>query len=278
MNIRLATQKDTQALKELWLEAFSDSKEFVDWNFKNNYCPQNVVLAEEDEALAAALHLAEYNVCLYGEDLKGVYVSAVATKKEYRGRGFASGILNFASSLCAERGFDLCFLVPAINGFYERFGYFSVCEKEEFLSDASLKTTENFEGFENLTKEKFFKIYCEANKNKAFYLKRSKKNSDMIFDDHRENTKGISKAFFDEGYILLGGEAGKTKIFELCAKTEAAKKALLKYAESFGKAVVWEQNPLMVKILSDKAPLKRLKTEAAKKALPNGGVNFNLVL
>lgn len=277
MNIRTATQKDTNALKQLWLDTFCDTKEFVDWNFKYNYNPQNVVLAEEGANLAAALHIVEYKVCLYGKNLKGAYISAVATKKEYRGRGCASEILNFASTLCAQRGFDLCFLVPAINGFYEKLGYFSVCEKTESVFSAD-KSDRACKPLEDLTADKFFEIYKASVKDCDFYLERSKKNCDMILNDHLKNTKGTAKAFLNEGYILLGEDGGKTKIFELCAKTAAAKEVLWAYAKSFKCGVVWQTAPLMVKTLSDKATLKKLKAETQNRLLPPKSVFFNLVL
>lgn len=277
MNIRTATQKDTNALKQLWLDTFCDTKEFVDWNFKYNYDPQNVVLAEEGENLAAALHIVEYKVCLYGKSLKGAYISAVATKKEYRGRGCASEILNFASKLCVQRGFDLCFLVPAINGFYERFGYFSVCEKTESLFSAD-ESNRACKPLEDLTADKFFDIYKASVKDCDFYLERSKKNCDMILKDHLKNTKGTAKAFLNEGYILLGKDGGKTKIFELCAKTAAAKEVLLAYAQSFKCEAVWQTAPLMVKNLSDKEVLKQFECETKNKLLHDEDIFFNLIL
>lgn len=278
MNIRFGKENDTAKLEKLWLENFSDPERFVKWNFKYNYSPENVVLAEQNGGIASALHIIGYDLCFEGEDLKGAYISAVATKKNFRKRGYASEIVSAADEICKKRGYDLCFLVPDISGFYERFGYFFAAEKKEKIISADKAPEMPFEITE-LDNEKFYDIYNSFVKNKRFYLKRSKKNSEMVLEDHLKNTLGDAKMLSDGGgYILFGEEEGLIKIYELCAARRAAEQKLISYAASLKKNIKLETSPLMIKILNDKKSLLKLKEETVQNALSPDEIFFNLIL
>lgn len=55
-------------------------------------------------------------------------VCAVYTEPEYRGRGIAGELLNFACDDMAARGIRTLYLVTDHTGFYERYGWAFFCE------------------------------------------------------------------------------------------------------------------------------------------------------
>lgn len=248
MKIRLAEMKDTDALKAMWLNIFEDSKKFVEWNFKYNYNPQNVVLCEEDGEIVSSLHLISYDVKINGKIYKAVYISAVATLGKARGRGYASRVLNFALDEIKRRGADIALLVPAIDGFYEKFGFIKVLEKEDacFLKDAkNIEITDN--------KDAVYEIYSDCMKNKANCLLRTKKDMDLILDDAIENTKGEVKVLPDNsGYVIFKNDKENVLLFEIIAKREDAEEKLLGYLGSFGKEIKKTFPPVMIKAINEK--------------------------
>ena len=101
MNIRFATDGDTEALKKMWLDTFSDSKQFVDWNFENNYTPKNVMICEKDGKIASSLHLIPYTLTLSGKTLN-VDLSLYREKPE-------NGISNLDSAF--DNGYQITPLI-----------------------------------------------------------------------------------------------------------------------------------------------------------------------
>ncbi len=248
MTIRLAENKDTEALKKMWLDIFDDSEKFVEWNFKYNYNPQNVVLCEEEGEIVSALHLISYDVKINSKTYKAVYISAVATLEKMRGCGFASKVLNFALDEIKVRGADIAFLVPAIDGFYEKFGFLKVLEKEEICFRKDAKDIEITD-----SKDAVFEIFSECMKNKDNCLLRSRNDMALILDDATENTKGEVKVLPDNsGYVIFKNEKDRVLLFEIMAKNEEAKEKLLGYLGSFGKEIKITLPPVMIKAINEK--------------------------
>ena len=248
MKIRLAEMKDTDALKSMWLNIFEDSEKFVEWNFKYNYNPQNVVLCEEDGEIVSSLHLISYDVKIKGKIYKGIYISAVATLEKVRGRGFASKALSFALDEIKRRGADVAFLVPAIDGFYEKFGFSKVLEKEEmsFRKEArDIEITDNTDAI--------YEIYLECMKSKDNCILRNRENMALILDDATGNTGGEAKVLSDNsGYVIFKNEKDNILLFEIIAKSEKSEEKLLGYLGSFGKEIKMTYPPLMIKTINEK--------------------------
>ncbi len=248
MKIRLAEIKDTDALKAMWLDIFEDSEKFVEWNFENNYNPQNVVLCEEEGEIVSSLHLIPYDVKIKGEMYKADYISAVATLEKVRGYGYASKVLLYALDEIKRRGKDIAFLVPAINGFYEKFGFLNILEKEEVCFKKEAKDIEITDN-----KDALYEIYSECMKNKDNCLLRSKTDMSLILDDALENTKGEIKVLPDNsGYVIFKNKKECIQLFEIMAKCEEREEKLLGYLGSFGKEIKKTLPPVMIKAVNEK--------------------------
>ncbi len=255
MKIRLAEMKDTDTLKAMWLNIFEDSEKFVEWNFKYNYKPQNVVLCEEEGEIVSSLHLISYDVKIKGKTYKAVYISAVATLKKVRGRGYASKILNFAIDEIKKRGADIAFLVPAVEGFYEKFGFLKVLEKEELSFRKDAKDTEVTDN-----KNTVYEIFLECMKNKDNCVLRSKGDIDLILADAIENTGGDVKVLPDKsGYVIFKNEKDNISLFEIMAKSKESEEKLLGYLGQFGKEIKIAYPPLMIKTINEKIGINPLE-------------------
>jgi len=272
MLIRYASLKDKDKLKNIWQKCFSDSEKFVNWNFENNFVPENAMLCEEDGTAVSNLHLIPYGVVFNGEVLKGVYISAVATMKECRSNGYASKLMEKSLSELEKKGIDIAFLVPAIEGYYEKFGFFKIADKEEFVQDGEIPPFVKNIKTEIPNVNEVLKIYLNANRNKKLYLKRSLKDTMLILADLTENTEGECVMLEDgSSYAMYKEYQDKIKVFELMAENEEAKEEMLYELYKFGKPLEFELPPVMVKPLN-----KKIKAEDL--LLPRSDLYFNLIL
>lgn len=272
MLIRYASLKDKDELKNIWQKCFSDSEKFVNWNFENNFVPQNAMLCEEDGTAVSNLHLIPYDIVFNGEVLKGVYISAVATLKECRSKGYASKLIEKALSELEKKGINIAFLVPAIYGYYEKFGFFKIADKVKFAQDGKISPFVENKRSEIPNANEVLKIYLKANSNKKLYLKRSLKDTMLILADLTENTRGECIMLEDgSAYAMYKEYEEKIKVFEIMAENEEAEGKMLYEFYKLGKPLEFELPPVMVKPLN-----KKIKAEDL--LLPRSELYFNLIL
>ena len=114
-------KKDIPKLRALWQEAFSDTDAFLDLFFTQIFAPERALAVKEGETLLAALYWFD---CLCGKD-PYAYIYAVATKKEYRGKGHCRALMTKLHEEMENCG-KCTVLVPAdkeLRKFYARLGY-----------------------------------------------------------------------------------------------------------------------------------------------------------
>ncbi|MCL2030188.1 MAG: GNAT family N-acetyltransferase, partial [Oscillospiraceae bacterium] len=128
MDIRYAKPEDD--LQALWQVCFQDDgAEF----FASEYDPARaLVTADGADAPAAMLHWLPQTLYVPGHggagggEMQAAYILGVATRPEYRGRGFAGDLVEQALFELYLRGIPLAFLLPRgarIARFYEKFGF-----------------------------------------------------------------------------------------------------------------------------------------------------------
>jgi len=271
MEIRFAKSSDTEELKKMWLDIFNDPKQFVEWNFKHNYRPENVILCESGGEIASALHLIPYDISLKGEIKRAVYISAVATKDKFRKKGCASKIICAALNHIEKNGFDLAFLVPAINGFYEKFGFSCVLLKKELCYEAKNICTE-IPDFKKTDIKTAYEIYLKCMKDKALYLKRSLSDFSLIADDLLNNTGGELKILPDNsGYVMFKTGKDYTEVFEIMAKDKPSENLISDYIFSLKKPVKQTLPPVMIKSFKENNGIY-------SKNISRSNAYFNLIL
>lgn len=123
-------------LRQLWQEAFGDSDAFLDSFFATGFSPDRCHYLTENGELVSALYW--FDCCLHGHKL--AYLYAVATKKEWRGRGLAARLMTETHEILKKRGYAGAMLVPGtaeLFHYYEKMGYRTATQVEEFSAVAA---------------------------------------------------------------------------------------------------------------------------------------------
>lgn len=121
-----ALEAHLREIKELWMEAFGGDSIYADMFLRRRAEEKNTLLYLQGETLCAMLFILPCRLVFGSTSYSCAYLYAVATGREYRGRGFSTALLDAAYKLCSERGYDVCALSPAeegLFGFYEKRGY-----------------------------------------------------------------------------------------------------------------------------------------------------------
>lgn len=123
-------------MKSLWKETFRDSSAYISLLFDNYFNDELVAVHREGENLVAALMGIPYLFKDHsgkGENLKGLYLCGLSTKKEMRRRGIMSGLIEEINRRAEAAGFDFTFLIPSddiIRTFYKARGYYDAFFKK----------------------------------------------------------------------------------------------------------------------------------------------------
>lgn len=121
-NIVYADPSMIPELTELWMEAFGDEREYVEFYFTNRFSGDNLLVWLEEERPVSMISLLP--VCIHrgGEKIPARYVYAVATRQDFRRRGYAKELILWAKE---HLGVPLI-LEPAgekLAEYYRRMGF-----------------------------------------------------------------------------------------------------------------------------------------------------------
>ncbi|WP_329778593.1 enhanced intracellular survival protein Eis [Allisonella histaminiformans] len=123
MQFRRATEADRKSIEALWAYCFEKPDEpFFQWYFSRACHMDDVVVAEENQHIAADLHLRPYTLYLRGNSMPVDYMVGVATHPAARGRGIASKLLKNAFRISRSRGKSAVILMPSEASFYMPLG------------------------------------------------------------------------------------------------------------------------------------------------------------
>lgn len=134
-------KKDGVQILKIWQTCFGDDEDYILDYMEHRMTEDNMLVIYED---GKAVSMASFLPVQYHsgeEDITARYVYGVATLPEYRGRGFATEILQFAKQKYGE----VLILSPAeesLAGYYEKLGFqraFSPCR---FENVDDIETTE----------------------------------------------------------------------------------------------------------------------------------------
>ena len=142
MRCRAIRDADVPQLTALWLDSFPEKEEAAKLFFERNLSNAHSYLAEENDTVIAAVYLLDTTIC----DRQAHYLCGAATRRDCRGRGVMTALLNFALGDAAARGDWWSVLLPANEGlyrFYGRLGYQAlgaVCQKTFDTAPSTLPT------------------------------------------------------------------------------------------------------------------------------------------
>lgn len=258
-------------LKKMWHEIFGDTQSYIDSFFEHMWVEDNTLVyvvqdvqdvqdaqveglshgVKEDnevhhvnnEKAVAALYMIPYRMKFDGEEIDIVYLYALVTAPEYRGRGIMSELIEMSAKICKERGYRFSVLIPAERSlfeYYRRFGY------SEFIKQTKLEQTR--EEVSEIAKkakqielkpanaDEIWKAYLNgpfhregsiilSKEQNEFYIDELKKEGgeayifslergDASYSSENEHSYDRLKSDTDEGYVLMRVDEDKLNIFE----------------------------------------------------------------
>ena len=122
-DVVFALSSEKEEIAEIWQKCFGDTKEEITCYFETYFTEQNMLVIHEDGKVAAMASFLPAELSI-GEEksFPARYVYAVATRPEYRKRGYAAKILNYAKEkyrmpLALQPESD------ALREYYKKFGF-----------------------------------------------------------------------------------------------------------------------------------------------------------
>ena len=183
-----------------------------------------------DGKICAALYMIIYDIPQEGVSLPVSYLYALATKKEYQGRGIMSNLMERSLDLSRGRGHTLSVLVPAepsLADYYRRFGYeYSFYRLETSFSRSQLVAFGK--GFSPAilrpaSSDEIWLLYSRSPFYGEGYIRLSRGQNSFYLDD-LTSAGGKALSFSSGGrehYILLSLAEDKLNVLESTADKSA---------------------------------------------------------
>ena len=124
MKLRRLDPSEHGKTRELWEEVFpDDTKAFLDYYYYIKTRDNAIYVIEEDGEICSMLQLNPYMVRVEGQEFPSAYIIAVATRKEYRSRGYMGALLRTSLKEMYSRGLPFTFLMPAAEAIYTPYDF-----------------------------------------------------------------------------------------------------------------------------------------------------------
>ena len=154
MIIRKLEQSEHIATRKLWEEIFpEDTKAFLDYYYYIKAAKNQIYVVEEDGRICSMLQLNPYRIRLEDKSFPSEYIVAVATKKEYRSRGYMRALLNTVLERMHSEKVPFTFLMPAAEAIYRPYDFryiYDQCmqevKKDETADDRNRESEPQKEG------------------------------------------------------------------------------------------------------------------------------------
>jgi GNAT superfamily N-acetyltransferase len=146
LELRLAQKGETDRQKYLWKLCFGDSDNFIDFFYANRYREDETALLLLDGEIRAMLTMLPVRLEAAGQSFNSAMLYAIATHPEYRNRGYAGLLIDFAHRYLYKNRIIFTLLVPAgkrLFKFYQRLGY-----REGFYIREAILTRETIDGWD----------------------------------------------------------------------------------------------------------------------------------
>lgn len=123
MEIRLGNEYDTKGIREIWEYCFNDSKEYVDFYFKNKFSPINTLVLEKNGKILSSIHLNQHKLLLNNNEYDVSYVVGVSTLPEVRGGGYMRDLMIKSLEEMKHRNQSISILMPIDFRLYSKYGF-----------------------------------------------------------------------------------------------------------------------------------------------------------
>lgn len=124
MMLRRLKTEEHPVTRKLWEEVFpEDTKEFLDYYYFIKARTNEIYVIEEDGDIRSMLQLNPYTMQVNDQKFPSNYIIAVATQKEYRGRGYMGSLLKKSMEDMYARKIPFTFLMPAAEAIYTPYDF-----------------------------------------------------------------------------------------------------------------------------------------------------------
>ena len=123
--------------RELWEEVFcEDTEQFTDYYYSVKAPENEGFVLKGEEGLRAMLFLTPEKMRVFEETVPSAYIVGVATRKEWRHRGYMARLLRESFQLMYERKVPFIFLMPASPAIYEPFTFRFIYDRPIWEADS----------------------------------------------------------------------------------------------------------------------------------------------
>jgi predicted acetyltransferase len=123
----MAAEEDLEALKEIWRLCFGDEDDFIDFYFQSRQWKRETAILTLGGQIASMLAMIPAAmIAPNGESRPASMLYAIATRPDYRRRGYAERLIEAANDGLLSRNIAITLLVPSeeeLFSFYEKLGY-----------------------------------------------------------------------------------------------------------------------------------------------------------
>lgn len=205
MIITYAKENYYNEVEKLWKKCFEDTDAFVKYYFTYKYDENNTLVLSINNEVVAMNHLNQYTLVMNGKKLSVSYIVGVATKQEFRNKGYMRNLIEIAIKEMYKRGQLFSILMPIDSRIYTRFGYEFIQDNLELnidLTEYGVVHNDSYkinkvdptnvidlvDIYKNSTKD----LFCYTYRDEAFY---------KIFYEEMISEGGQIYNFNNQGYI-----------------------------------------------------------------------------
>ncbi len=238
VEVRLAKPEETKQVQNLWNYCFYEEPQYLQWVFGSRYRAENTVVAVEKEQVTGALQLVLSALRLHDKIETCYYIAGVSVLAQSRGKGVASAMMAFAEQVAAERGVSILLLVPALGGYYERFGYVHCTSKEEYVFPVSLAAGYRFNGTTKCVEDatQILPIYETYAGYWDVSIARTQRDMEQIVQCFSAECHGGAYVFYQKceavSYLIYHVTPQEINVPECAYKNEAGAHAILQFLGS----------------------------------------------
>ena len=138
MNFGCASRVDIPELRQLWMDCFGDTKDYVNQYMEHAFEPERVFVLRGEEIASMLISFPVSHIGEDGDERSGAYLYAVCTKAEQRGRGLCRRLIEQTERALAEKGDTFTCLRAAdeqLSAMYARLGYAATFTNREVSVD-----------------------------------------------------------------------------------------------------------------------------------------------
>ena len=135
MQINIFHKDDIQdkiKTRSLYEENFDiGDTDYINYYYSTIIKRNEIAVLVDGDNIISMVHMNPYEYSIFGKDYNIHYLVAIATEKEYRGKGHMTMLLNATIDYLKKLNEPFCYLVPEKNSiemYYNRFGFESVCK------------------------------------------------------------------------------------------------------------------------------------------------------